>query len=801
MERKCIFFIGAGMSIEAGLPSGRELADKLFKQLNPGIQEIPSDLSLPEMAEEYQSRLDRNHLESTIRSEIISRLGNADHKSFKLFANLHPAPEIVITTNYDKLIQQNLGDENYIPIFEDANVGQHSSANLNLYKIHGDIDYIAKAIITKSDIENYEKTNPVIYQKLISFFTTYHIIFLGFSVQDKHIQDIYKKCCAIQPRMPSAYVVDPCELQNLDDLGPNILHIKMTAFDFLDTITKELSDQYFTTVPIDQEVKLPFSNNNPFSIYSTEYFPEKNWEELLNNTFIPPMNFSLILDPGNTVIEGHRGSGKSMILKYLSFDAQKKRNFLNPWDKDNIGIYLKFKLSLTSTTTKLYFKGDSQNWVSYFMTYVNLLIAEETLTIINHAFTKQKDHFDEITFVQEIAGLFLTSKECVFQNNCISNLIKNFKRQRNQLSQTHTNYCDLPPDFLEQFFDVIKENVPHWNEKNLFILLDEYDNLDSDQQKVVNTLVKNRSFSYKIGVKLFEMTYEDINEKTLEINNDYTYVPTDRFDQTGEGEAYTHYASFIRRIANKRLEYYEYKNTVEELFPNQKDENKKGFENEDYSGFENIVKLSSGIIRDFLEISKDMIGFSNPWIIEGKKRDKIDPVSPNLQNTVIKIHSNIHYDLIKQIYGLEETTKKPKSESVRLLIDNFALIFQRILKGSTQKDEFRTVSGFQIKNVSKLSTHAANTIMAACSYRLLQVPLNPRDPQNLSRYILGDRYRLHRLLCPRFHLSISERWPKEINSEVINELFIDPEKTVDGITKYFLKNIPLSVSKKLEDYV
>ncbi|MCK5022308.1 MAG: hypothetical protein KAR54_03615, partial [Candidatus Pacebacteria bacterium] len=29
MERKCVIFIGAGMSIEAGLPSGKELAEKL----------------------------------------------------------------------------------------------------------------------------------------------------------------------------------------------------------------------------------------------------------------------------------------------------------------------------------------------------------------------------------------------------------------------------------------------------------------------------------------------------------------------------------------------------------------------------------------------------------------------------------------------------------------------------------------------------------------------------------------------------------------------------------------------------
>ncbi len=63
-----------------------------------------------------------------------------------------------------------------------------------------------------------------------------------------------------------------------------------------------------------------------------------------------------------------------------------------------------------------------------------------------------------------------------------------------------------------------------------------------------------------------------------------------------------------------------------------------------------------------------------------------------------------------------------------------------------------------------------------------------------------ERYRFHRILCPRFHLSLSERWPKEIDCSIINAIFIEPQKTVDEITSYFKKDTPIFYSKQLFDY-
>lgn len=797
MKRECILFVGAGMSIDAGLPSSRKLAEKLFSIIEKDGYARPDDFTLPRIAEDFKNKCSRNELEEILREEIINSMEDCDTTSYDLLAKLKPLPEVIITTNYDRLLENSLGSQNYIPIFNEHAVSKYKSPQTNLFKIHGDVNSLEEAVITVEDISKYEETHLAIWNKIKALFQERPVIFIGFSMEDEHIRNIYKEIKEhLGEHMPLAYAVSPSDANQLrlEEIG--VKHIETNAREFLEKILQQLDEKGYTTLPFE----IPQTpNNNPFSIYSTEYFPEKNWGELVNNTFIEPINFAMATEPGNTIIEGHRGSGKSMILRYLSYEAQSKRNFKERWDENYTGIYLKLKCSVTNTTTQEFFKGNKKQWIIYFMTYVNLLIGEEIIRTLEKAKENEDVTIDsEEDFVSEIIYLFFASVSSISKEKKLKNLLLMIKKMRNELAQKHFSEYDLPTDFLEQLVSSIKEYVKDWADKNFYILLDEYDNLDDAQQSVVNTLIKNRSFSYKVGVKLFEMSYEDISGKLLEKNNDYTYVSTDRFDFGPHSPLYEEFEGFARNVANKRLDAYNYKNTIDELLPHEQCEGKKGFENGDYSGFKNVVGLSSCIIRDFLELCKDMIYYSNHWIIEEGK-DKLDVIIPNIQNTVIKIHSNLLYENLNKIVGYDEESKKSRSDISRLLINNLAIIFQNILRGSESKEK-RTVSGFQLRNVEQLSPTAKKALKDATSYRLLQVPYNPREPQNPTRYTPHERYKFHRLLCPRFRLSLAERWPKEIGAQVFNEVFERPEETVTELTGYFIKNIPPTITKKLIDF-
>ena len=284
----------------------------------------------------------------------------------------------------------------------------------------------------------------------------------------------------------------------------------------------------------------------------------------------------------------------------------------------------------------------------------------------------------ENNFVSEIIYLFFSSIPRPQGGDNLKILRLMIKRMRNELAQKHMLEYPVPGDFLEQIVSIIKEHIKEWSNKNFYILLDEHDNLNDDQQRVINMLIKNRSFSFKVGVKLFEMTYEDIRGKLLEKDNDYTYVSTDCFDFDHHRPLYRNYEEFVKEVANKRLKIYGYNNTIEELLPPERNEKRKGFENGDYSGFKNIARLSSGLIRDFLELCKDMVYYSNPWVVDERK-EKLEIIPPNIQNTVIKIHSNILYGNIDVIPGIDKESNRPRADNVRILTNSLAVIFRNVL--------------------------------------------------------------------------------------------------------------------------
>ena len=320
-ERKCLFFIGSGMSTEAGLPSTQDLTDLLIKKLRTNGHESATT-RLQDVAQDYCRVYSRPELIKLIRDEIVKKIESADKTSFKLLGELLVKPKDIVTTNWDPLIEEALGKKNYNPIFEPKAVANYSETQINLFKIHGDIDY--DIVITENDYREYREKWKTIITELKALFQKRTVIFIGYSTDDENFLEMYMEIFKelgeehLLPRYCVNPYLDETELRKLQERG--IRAIQMSAREFLESLNEELQknlQNYQLPSPKTVPAVSP-TDYNPFGIFRAEDILNEKW---INDTFVPPIDFATIVSSGNVIIEGHRGSGKSVVLQYLSYPS------------------------------------------------------------------------------------------------------------------------------------------------------------------------------------------------------------------------------------------------------------------------------------------------------------------------------------------------------------------------------------------------------------------------------------------------------------------------------------------------
>lgn len=804
LHRECVFFIGAGLSIDAGLPSGDRMAQKLLEMLQRNGYEKGMQ-PLYKIAEDFQNLRGRPDLVRIIYDVLTRAQQKVDDYPYRLLAQVRPQPIDIVTTNWDKNIEDSYGRENILVILEDEALSKHSPARTNLVKIHGDLDNLENAVITETDYVRFREVHAGFYQKLSTLFRENTILFIGYSTEDWDFLETYLEIQKdLKENSNPRYCVTPtdapevlAQLQKLD-----IKHMTGTATEFLSSLVEEVEGKEGKTGKLYEE-HLEFPDptlpevvtRNPFVVFRAEDMSEELWHKEFFREPKMYNTFSDIILFGNTVIEGHRGSGKSTILLYLSYPVQK----LLQKDPNFVGVYVKLDLPLFATTRK---RGENRDdWVDFFLSYFNLVVAEELITVLSLAADKSwVTVSDREKLLQKLRQVLLLSNRTNIAT--LTDLADCVYEKRNEMAGAPPRpKVKVPADLIKSLIVRIRRFVPQWAQKSFFVLLDEYERLDEDQQRVVNLLLASRGPTYrektyfKIATKSFMLCLDDVDGNPLEPVDDFTPVVLDRFD-LGEERKRNLYRSFIEEIANWRLQsIWKYGTSIEELLP----KGRGGVR--DHSGLKNIVTLSSFLPRDFLELCKDMVFYAYPSLLTERKRDKLEPISPSIQNTVIEIHADSLFENLNRIVDEEERPlPKTRAENARRLVESLGIVFRRILEGSRSKEK-RTVSEFQIRNSSRLNTRILNALSDCTRQRALVVPLTKRAPQ-IRRNIPADRYELHRLLCARFGFSLARRWPKEMDAEWLNDLIDaeDPKKIqaiIDELTHYFVHKEEFPVYEQL----
>lgn len=199
---KLIIFAGAGISSNFNLPNWNDLIVQIINHLEElNLNQSDEGLScfVTLMKKKWLVPLQiLNMLQKKYEVEIIEfvrkKLKIVGNHDFSLHRKIIELSEKIITTNYDKAFER--ASEGVLDAFthnSKFNIGQLQKRTGFIFKIHGDVDELDNSIFFENQYKNlYNKSHehPAV-RELTTIFIGKTILFIGFSLNDPYIEEIY----------------------------------------------------------------------------------------------------------------------------------------------------------------------------------------------------------------------------------------------------------------------------------------------------------------------------------------------------------------------------------------------------------------------------------------------------------------------------------------------------------------------------------------------------------------------------------------------------------------------------------
>lgn len=478
---------------------------------------------------------------------------------------------------------------------------------------------------------------------------------------------------------------------------------------------------------------------NPFEIKTPEQNSAKDIVELFVDVF---PDFGQILEKGHTFLNGPRGSGKSMMFRYMQPDCQMLVKECEAKDLEYFSVYVGIKQ--TSINNSDLARLDSHASILFNEHLLSTFVVSNVLNSIRETFGEHMNNYSSelYTFYKKIFVKYVgyssfqidTEVSSVIQG---ADLLLHMINVVEDMERVCLSYCkrialandvNIPyegpltdfVDFVEPVILGLKSLSMFPQDKPFYILIDDAGYLNLPQTKVLNTWVSYRStknICLKISTQLDYKTHLTSNGKRIDAPHDYSEIDI----STRYTSSKSTYNDRIREIVKKRIKkYLQVEISPEDFFPEnekQQEEIKKIAEelriaNEDptrphaaadavkryarpeymkrmqkekkagfhysYAGFDQLVAISSGIIRHFLAPAQAMFSTA---------------VALNNDNPVYCITSKIQDDIIKEysdgfLYNEFDDMRKDKavpdetldnSEKIYNIVDALGRLFHMIL--------------------------------------------------------------------------------------------------------------------------
>ena len=266
-NEEVILFIGAGVSIYAGYPSGEKLKQIIYEQLTPSEKEnISEHLNLIELTEQF-FRI-RNHNRHSLLEILNKTFLKASTQNLETHDLLKSIPHFktIITTNYDKLLEESYQDRGQL-IFSENQMPFIDKSKVQIFKIHGDLADPKSIIISQSDYNNFFKENTernLFWSVIKERLTTKNVLFLGYNLEDPNVSVVFDKITdTFQENKKETYLVAP-NLQDhkrIDLIRKGINYIDSDAESLIQELFENIKENIATDL---QESKIGADTFNRF---------------------------------------------------------------------------------------------------------------------------------------------------------------------------------------------------------------------------------------------------------------------------------------------------------------------------------------------------------------------------------------------------------------------------------------------------------------------------------------------------------------------------------------------------------
>ena len=266
------------------------------------------------------------------------------------------------------------------------------------------------------------------------------------------------------------------------------------------------------------------------------------------------------------IVEGPRGSGKTMILKYISYYCQKEMlaasKVNNPKSEitkliknGTIGVYFRYKEDFGSLFKLLNCSQNTKDQL--FLYYFELYVLEEIINILidieRHGLISAAAAHDFVANLNNTVGGENNTLTDVF--NCFEDKIRmldSWVRNSRYMENAERDVSDIiGNEDIRSICKNISESFDILRNIRFIIIIDEYENAGR-YQRILNTLIKQvdekTNISYRIGVRPMGIETFNTNLSTEFLQKDRDYVLFELL-----ASETTPYKLFLEEVARRRL--------------------------------------------------------------------------------------------------------------------------------------------------------------------------------------------------------------------------------------------------------